>query len=303
MLIVLLYVLTTVILLTLLFLNGKITWKTSLDKKQDQNESKFIHMVTSTTATPTAHEKMECFLFIAVMTTVDGKKRKVVRETWFQAVRSLQPIVQAKFFIGTQGLAEDQLTKLDAEELDHHDMIFLPDLVDQYFNLTRKTLASLIWIEENVNAEYVLKTEDDVYVVVKKILEELEARRSDVGLYWGRFLHKHPVRHQEEKFNQEQDWFLCTTFLPYAIGRGYVLSADVIQAFTRNVQMIQLYTYEDISLSVWVSSFKLERKHDRRFNVFEDPCKPSHLLYHCSHYSERTMQKFHHHVTDRGTLC
>ena len=99
------------------------------------------------------------------MMAVDDKKRQVVKENWFQDLRRLQLKVHAKFFNGTQRLSEDDLTKLSAEQHEHHDITFLTNLVDQYFNLNRKTLHSLIWIAEVVNAQYMMKTDDDIYIL------------------------------------------------------------------------------------------------------------------------------------------
>ena len=51
------------------------------------------------------------------------------------------------------------------------------------------------------------------------------------------------------------------------MGGGYVLSSDVVQAVVWNAHMVQLYVYKDTTLSMWINSFKLERKDDDRFNI------------------------------------
>ena len=251
------------------------------------------------------HKREECFLFVVVMSSVESDNRIAVRETWFQDVKSLQPKVRAKFAVGLQGLTDDQLAKLTDEQRVHHDMLLLPDVENGYDHRSRKMLSIVEWIADNVNASYVLKTDDDYYVHIRTLLDELEARKSAIGLYWGHIVKKKPVTSEAtERFLKEPSWFLCQkTFIPYALGGGYVLSANVIAKVAHNARILQLYNNEDITMAVWASSFKLERKHDKRFNIDRGPCQSNDTIFHCSDNTPEMMRKFHQHVLEKRTLC
>ena len=226
------------------------------------------------------HFKTKCFLLVLVMTRVDGKQRNAVRKTWFQEAKKLSPKVLAKFVVGTYGLSNTTVESLYSEHRQYQDMIFFPSLIDKYENLTLKTLLCMQWIEQNVEMEYWLKTDDDSYVLIKKMLSELEVRNSTIGLYWG-FMHYYsPVRSPLQKNDKEHNWFLCRTFLPFVSGGGYIISADAIHAVVANADMIQLYANEDTSVAVWLSSFNLERKHDSRFNMLNAKCIKNQVLVH-----------------------
>lgn len=110
----------------------------------------------------------------------------------------------------------NQLAKLNAEEHQYHDMLFPTDLVDSYHNLMRKSMGSILWIAENMNVFYVFKTEDDVYILVRTFLEELEARKSAIALYWSHFHYNSPIRSNVKNYDTKHDWFLCKIFLPHA---------------------------------------------------------------------------------------
>ena len=65
----------------------------------------------------------------------------------------------------------------------------------------------------------------------------------------------------------ERDWFLCDHYLPFAIGGGYIISANPIHKITITSDYLQLYNSEDISVSVWLSAYKIERKDGEHFRT------------------------------------
>ena len=136
---------------------------------------------------------------------------------------------------------------------------------------SEKILQTIIWIANSVNTSYVLKTEYEFYVHIRKFLNDLEVRRSSgVHLYWGRLL----IRN------------LLIVIPPNCFAKSLIdfsaeerschihwVHADIISKVAHNACLIQLYTNEDVSVSVWVSPFKLERKDDDHFNINHGPCQ------------------------------
>ena len=65
----------------------------------------------------------------------------------------------------------------------------------------------------------------------------------------------------------EADWFVCDRYVPYAVGGGYVLSADLVRYLNANADLLQRYRSEDVSLGLWLAPLRIHRVHDPRFDT------------------------------------
>ena len=70
--------------------------------------------------------------------------------------------------------------------------------------------------------KYLLKVDDDSYVQLPLVLEELKNSNFDKSLYWGFFDGRAPVWLKGKW--AEKEYHLCDKYIPYALGGGYVLS-------------------------------------------------------------------------------
>lgn len=102
--------------------------------------------------------------------------------------------VKRYFAIGTKDLPESVLNAVMREQKVFADLLLLPDLVDSYENLTQKLLQSLAFIDEKEDFSYLLKCDDDTYVKLDILSQDLldydfqqRQRSTDVELYWGYF--------------------------------------------------------------------------------------------------------------------
>lgn len=245
-------------------------------------------------------KEINCFLLVLVLTGVKGvARREAVRNTWIKETRTLQPKVDMRFVIGIDGLQGSDLLLLQSEQRQFKDLLLLPDVLDVYHNLTLKVRNAYVWIAQNAKFSYVLKTDDDTFIAVAPLLEELSMRSQPQRLYWGYMHTNYPVL--KDQRNAELNWFLCRTYIPYASGAGYILSSDAIQAIANNVDMLQIYENEDVSVSAWLSGFLMERKHDVRFNIAQMACLKNQVLSHWLSISD--MYKIYKRYQQNGTLC
>ena len=81
---------------------------------------------------------------------------------------------------------------------------------------------------------------------------------------------------------KETEWSLCDTYLPYALGGGYLLSRDLIELLVRNEPYLKHYKCEDVAVGVWLAPYNIERRHDSRFDTGSLPrgCKNVFLMSH-----------------------
>lgn len=223
-------------------------------------------------------------------------RRDVIRDTWKKAYTNSTHYV--KFVVSTNAASDNQL---ENEATVYKDMLILYDLVDSYRNLTRKVLATLQWVDRNLNYSYLLKADDDSFVLLDKLEDELEMRKDKKGLYWGYFIGNAFPR--KDGPWAEDKWISCDLYFPYAFGGGYILSSDVIHRISLIADGIVIFNNEDVAVGAWTAVLDIERKHDVRFNteMISRGCKNSFLVTHKQSITD--MQQKHKLYSDTGKLC
>ena len=241
-------------------------------------------------------------LVVLVLSSPKGKERRdAIRDTWKAYAKSEDFSVLVMFVVGTVGLSSSDMEALMLEKDLNHDLVFLSNLKESYYNLTLKVLKSIVWVDSNLKFSYLLKCDDDSFVMMHLIAEELSERTSERSLYWGFF----DGRATPKKVGKyiEKDWFLCDRYLPYALGGGYVISADLVHKVALMSNGLRLYNNEDTSMGVWLSPFAMERKHDTRFNTefVSRGCRNSYIVSHKQSIDD--MHSKHFSLQHRGVLC
>lgn len=155
-------------------------------------------------------------------------KRQAVRETWGEVVRHYYGL-RYKFFLGElspEPNDEDERVRL---EIHAYDDIVVLNVDEGYRMNSRKGLLFLEWVALHSNAEFLLKTDDDVYFRPAPLLEQMRAR-PPAAYAWGFFDYISPVPREEGHpfCNHEAD-FPFEVFPPYPRGVVRVLSMDVVR--------------------------------------------------------------------------
>jgi len=119
------------------------------------------------------------------------EKRKAVRETWGRVLKEVYGF-KYKFFLGaaSEGAALDDV-RIRFELDTHDDLIFL-DASEGYRMNSQKGLLFLEWIALRVEAEFLLKVDDDVYLRPAPLIEQLR-ERPPTSYIWGYFDYISPV--------------------------------------------------------------------------------------------------------------
>ena len=88
--------------------------------------------------------------------------------------------------VGDRGLNTKQVYDLAQEKSRHSDLIVLSRLQDSYAELTKKLVKTFEYVNTNFKFDYILKCDDDTFVDIERIVEELSSTK-DPFLYWGFF--------------------------------------------------------------------------------------------------------------------
>lgn len=143
--------------------------------------------------------------------------------------------------------------------------------------------------------------DDDSFVQLPLVLEDLKNTNFEESLYWGFFDGRAPV------FNKgkwaEKDYHLCDKYIPYALGGGYVLSQNLVQFITDNAKYLQKFKSEDVSVGTWLGPLKIHRIHDVRFDTeFRSRgCSNQYLVSHKQ--SVEDFRSKHYSLEAKGQLC
>jgi galactosylxylosylprotein 3-beta-galactosyltransferase len=177
----------------------------------------FLHTTTFKSITLPKEPRFK--LLVLVISAVKNQNRRdAIRETWAQA----KDDVEVRF-------VSSQDKFLNAEKLVHNDILEV-DVTDEYRLLSLKLLKAFDNVR-SLNFEYLLKCDDDSFVDIPKIINELNFAPKN-KFYWGYFDGNAHIKRAGKW--KETDWILCDKYLPYALGGGYVLSKDLVMYIVNN---------------------------------------------------------------------
>ncbi|XP_027032289.1 beta-1,3-galactosyltransferase 6 isoform X1 [Tachysurus fulvidraco] len=214
--------------------------------------------------TASLSDAKEISAFLVVLVTTGPKyteRRSIIRSTWLSKT---DPDVLALFAIGTLGLPSEDMRNLETEQMRHGDLLLLPELRDSYENLTLKLIHAYSWLDQKLDFRFVLKADDDTFARLDLLKEELKSKEPR-RLYWGFFSGRGRVKAAGKW--KESTWELCDYYIPYALGGGYVLSADLVHYVHLNSAYLKTWQSEDVSLGAWLAPVDVKRLHDPRFDT------------------------------------
>ncbi|GJQ14422.1 hypothetical protein GpartN1_g6213.t1 [Galdieria partita] len=195
-----------------------------VEEKREVN-SQTVPILEDDRYKPQYKENEDLFLFIAI--TTDHKNfqaRQAVRETWLQFPRI--PSWEAYFFV-MQSPNNTLQRMVEEEAKQFNDIIILP-YWETYANLTLKTLSLMEWVDQNINATFTFKSDDDAYVNVPRLVLWLLKKPSQRFYSGGVNKNSKPVRIKGHKWYVSYDEYPYQYYPDYCIGNGYVVSSDLV---------------------------------------------------------------------------
>ena len=84
-------------------------------------------------------------------------------------------------------------------------------------------------------------------------LDKLKESNYGARLYMGYFSGHAPVKRDKNSKYYEKDYNFIDTYIPYALGAGYILSSDLVHFVAKNADMLMQWFSEDVSLGTWLA--------------------------------------------------
>ena len=167
------------------------------------------------------------------------KLRDAIRESWKTSFDKKG--IEVKFFLSIGGLAEpEDITVYETENDQYNDLVLLP-VMEGYRHNSRKGVAFARWIRDNrSNSQYIIKTDDDVYLRADPLLIQLHFR-IPLGYVWGFMDYISPVpKNTSDPFYSPPQMYPFSTFPTYPRGAVRVLSTDLMEAIANKADRKEL---------------------------------------------------------------
>jgi hypothetical protein len=205
------------------------------------------------------HPKNSSIKVLVLIATVHGntEKRKAIRETWLSPYKGNTGSVRYAFLLGMTSDKALQVA-VETESATYQD-ILQEDFVDAYNNLTLKTLMALRWASTMCqNAEFVMKTDDDMYVNLHSMPSVLDKYKDVLQRSVGGFCVQSasPVRDKSSKWYVSMKMYPHSRYHGYCSGTGYVVSMAVAQKVFNISKHIPFFHLEDIYVGLCINKLK-----------------------------------------------
>nr|ACL54396.1 unknown [Zea mays] len=228
---------------------------------------RYLEMSEQWRAPPLPTEPVE--LFIGILSAASHfAERMAVRKSWMMYTRKSSNVV-ARFFVALNGKKEVN-AELKKEAEFFQDIVIVP-FIDTYDLVVLKTVAIAEYGVRVVPAKYVMKCDDDTFVRIDSVLDQVKNVGNDKSVYVGSINYFHrPLRSGKWAVTYEE--WPEALYPNYANGPGYVISSDIARYIVSEFdnQTLRLFKMEDVSMGMWVEKFNrtrraVEIRHDVRF--------------------------------------
>ncbi|XP_065900989.1 beta-1,3-galactosyltransferase 6-like [Dysidea avara] len=244
------------------------------------------HPIASSTAVAQIKKKLgPTFLLILVPIRPQAlEQRTLIRTTWYKGFSDSKDVM-LRYLMGSKGLNASDISRLHDENRQYKDLVFMEDFEEGIRVLTNKTALLFKWAYENVDYTYLMKCDDDSFVYVHNTIIELRKRQTTGRLYYGVMVfNTAPILDPKDKW-KDTTWDLAKTYLPYARGGCYILSADLIMLIAKEFHHLKWHLNEDVSVGSWLAGFDYERRDDDLFCYISyttnfHPCRKDHRVAH-----------------------
>ncbi|XP_033208263.1 beta-1,3-galactosyltransferase 1-like isoform X2 [Belonocnema kinseyi] len=193
------------------------------------------------------------FLLVVVCSAVANQKaRSAVRNTWankYNLDNSYNFTVRVAFLLGQSD--NETLNNSVAEESEKFNDIIQERFLDTYNNLTLKSVMLLKWVSTNCEpTKYLMKTDDDMFINIPKLLEFLNARPQSNGTLIGCLIcNAKPILDPRNKWYTPKYMYAEKAYPNYLSGTAYVMSLDVASKLYQEALKTPILHLEDVYIT------------------------------------------------------
>lgn len=211
--------------------------------------------------------KTSVFLLVLMTSSPSNfKQRDIQRKSCMSLSQVYGRNFLSLFLLGDSG--NEKISAKVVEESFKHGDILQENFQDSYINLTVKIQMGMKWVSMYCpQAEYILKTDDDVFVSLSNIVQLLE-KAPRKNYYTGYvYTGTKPLREKKYKWYISEEQYPRSIFPPYCCGIGYILSGDLApKIFTQSLTIPYIYL-EDVFTGLCIEKLNIVPKVNPGFFV------------------------------------
>lgn len=212
-----------------------------------KNNGEQLRLLILITSAPTHHEQ-----------------RLAIRQSWGHYGQRRD--VAIGFILGqTENQAHEDA--LAAEQYMYNDLV-RGHFVDSYNNLTLKTISSLEWVDTYCpNVSFFLKTDDDMFINIPRLLQFIEKHHNDKHTIYGRLAKKwKPIRNKKSKYYVSPQQYFPTIFPHFTTGPAYLITSDVIgDLYRKSLNQTYLKLEDVYTTGIVAQLLNIKRVHVTEF--------------------------------------
>lgn len=203
-------------------------------------------------------------ILILVTSSPDhSESRSAIRNTWGHY--NLRNDMAIAFVVG---IGSETVNKVIRDESNLYGDIIQGNYVDSYDNLTLKTVSMMEWVHDYCSdTHFVLKTDDDMFINVPKLLTFLVKNKDAKMTFFGRLAKKwRPIRKTSSKYYVSPVQYSSNIFPDFTTGPAYLFTSDVVvDVYVKALQTTYLKLEDVFTTGVVAQSLKIKRQHVNEF--------------------------------------
>ena len=210
----------------------------------------------------------DLFLIIIVSSSPEANKnRMVIRHTW-GTDNALHRKWKTVFLIG-EASSVDISYRISREAQIFGDII-QGDYPETFTNKVFKIESGFEWAAKYCSFKYLLKTDDDVFVNTRGLIEFLtQTGTANTDFYFGHLMHGNPVlRHGFYGVSEEDH--PENTYKDYISGGGYVLSRDLVLKLIPMFDIVKPLKVDDAYIGILAADLGVQPISSTTFLMYND---------------------------------
>ncbi|XP_069114041.1 beta-1,3-galactosyltransferase 5-like isoform X2 [Argopecten irradians] len=197
-------------------------------------------------------------VIIVVSKASNSLQRETIRKTWGNPRSQIEYNFTLYFLLGREEHGHIDNTYND---------IIQVDIVEDYYNLTDKTVAAFNWVVQHCHeASYFFKVDDDVYLDLAVLgdIQNNDSYLQDNVIIGSCRQVSSPVR-KPGKWQVSYDEYPFTTLPPFCNGPGYAMTIPTARIIYEETRKTKMFKLEDVYVGMVAYRLGISVKHIENF--------------------------------------
>lgn len=227
---------------------------------------------------PINGEEMQLLILITSQPK-HAAQRMAIRQTWGHF--NNRHNISIAFMLGKS--RDEAVNQANSKENSVHGDLITGNFIDSYNNLTLKTISYLQWVDENCNrVKYILKTDDDVFINIPRLMNFLETRHRKRVIYGRTCFRWKADRNPKSKYYLTVEEYPVMFYPLFCSGPAYVLTGDIVHDLYMKALKTDYIKLEDVFLTgIVAKSLRIRRISAHDFynrRVMYDACVVQNII-------------------------